>query len=812
MSRWSGQEAGALTEDFPQALSAIEEERPRGIKVRPLADRPWVPVLILIGLPLLVHFPQAVLGLSTNPTWLFSGITEGVRPGPIAGVPYLDPNAGFTTQALGTLAARDWLKGRVPWWNPYSGIGLPLAGGMTPAALFLPFLLLLLLPGGVLWLKLSTMTLAGLATYALLRELGLGRLASTMGGALYELNGTFAWMPGGFLTAPMAFLPLFLLGIEHARRGDRRQAGVALVAVAVAGSILAGMPEIAYLDGLLALAWWLYRWIGEQRRPLFAARVLGGGLLGLLLSAPLLIAFADYLKVSDTFSSHQDGLHHLAGITAAGLSLPYAFGPLHAAPGNAPISLFWNRVGGYAGTLLLLWAMTGGLGRRERGLRWLLWAWVLVAWMRSYGVQPLVGLLNHFPLLLETAFHRYAPPSWEMALAILAAFAVEDLKEWRGPFPRLPFVAASLLAGLSALAAAPWWPSWGWNGDPPSAALRWFFYSLLWSLGGLGVTAWAWRALAREWRRLAVAAIAVADAAALLVLPTLSGVRPGRLDTALLRYLRDHAGLGRFYTLDPIQPNYGAYYGTACINHNGLPMAADWERYVIRALFPPLKDSRGGAVFWPAYVRYPAGAGREYLLRFLSDYEELGVRYAVTRPDQELVPASPGPARGSTETALPRADRAWRSATPAEDSGAAADGLGSDASGIRMVYADTVARIWELPHSAPYFSVLGGGHFALSDIERECVRVKCESPAVLIRRELLLPGWSATVDGRPVPLVRIARVFQAIRLPTGEHVVRFHFEPPYVEYGWLACLLGFLGIGLSLLMNLVHAHGDYGSQ
>jgi len=39
-------------------------------------------------------------------------------------------------------------------------------------------------------------TVAGLAAYALLRELGLSRLAAFLGGALFAVNGVIAWTPG----------------------------------------------------------------------------------------------------------------------------------------------------------------------------------------------------------------------------------------------------------------------------------------------------------------------------------------------------------------------------------------------------------------------------------------------------------------------------------------------------------------------------------------------------------------------------------------------------------------------------------------
>ena len=56
------------------------------------------------------------------------------------------------------------------------------------------------------------------------------------------------------------------------------------------------------------------------------------------------------------------------------------------------------------------------------------------------------------------------------------------------------------------------------------------------------------------------------------------------------------------------------------------------------------------------------------------------------------------------------------------------------------------------------------------------------------------PGWSATVDGAPVPVDHVAPNFMAIDVPAGHHEARFRFRNPWVQQigavitlaGWLA--------------------------
>src|ERR1700733_5482198 len=92
-------------------------------------SRAWL-ILVLVLLPVIVHVPALFNWISVNPIYWESGLasTTPEQSALLRGFPgWVDGNAGVTTQALGKLAAEDWLHGTVPWWNPYSGVGLPLA-------------------------------------------------------------------------------------------------------------------------------------------------------------------------------------------------------------------------------------------------------------------------------------------------------------------------------------------------------------------------------------------------------------------------------------------------------------------------------------------------------------------------------------------------------------------------------------------------------------------------------------------------------------------------------------------------------------
>jgi hypothetical protein len=152
----------------------------------PRITRAWALVL-LAAIPVLGSWPEASGWLIADPVYTTSRLGTDFVAAPLPGRVSQDPNDGTTTEALGRLAASEWLHGRVPWWNPYDGVGLPLAAEGANQALFLPFVLLFALRNGSLWLLLVLQEITAFATYALLRRMALAPLAAWTGAALYAI-------------------------------------------------------------------------------------------------------------------------------------------------------------------------------------------------------------------------------------------------------------------------------------------------------------------------------------------------------------------------------------------------------------------------------------------------------------------------------------------------------------------------------------------------------------------------------------------------------------------------------------------------
>jgi hypothetical protein len=576
-----------------------------------------VPLAAILAAVLVANAPALLHLVTTDPLVLNAALTP-TTSGWLPGLPYIDGNAGFTMQALGHLAVLDWLHGHVPWWNPFEGVGAPLAGEMQSGAFF-PLTLLLALHQGTLWLRLVVEAVAGWSTYFLVRGLGVGRPFATAAGVAFGLCGTFAWLNDAPMR-PVALLPLCLIGVEraiHAAR-DGRRGGWSLLAVALALSILAGFPETTFIDGLFVAWWAVLRLAGPGRAVWRAAvaRLAGGVVVGVGLAAPLLVAFADYLPYAYV-GSHSGGFADtsLPSTGLAQLVLPYSLGPIfgfQSPPGGTDtISLVWGSVGGFLSVTVIAAGLVGLLGARWRLLRLGLGAWVALSLLRTFGFPPVVHLMAHLPGLRLTAYYRYSDPTWELAVVVLAGLGLDDIAR-HVTRRRAVVIAAGVTGALAAWAAATAWPlmthAIGAGGTHPGHRHLYPLLNLvgavlalvLLAAGGLmagrpgrpaplGPAHRSGRervTRARRRGRLVMAGAVAVESVILLGFTYLSAPPPTVLQTGSVAWLQAHLGPYRFLTLGPIQPNYGSYFGIAQANINDLPVPKAMNSEIAARLDP----------------------------------------------------------------------------------------------------------------------------------------------------------------------------------------------------------------------------------
>jgi hypothetical protein len=694
-------------------------------------------MIVLCLVPLLAHFPELLGWVHTDPLLFFSGLVLHPHSGILPGQPFIDGNAGETLLSLGHLSAEDWLHGRLPWWNPYAGVGLPLASEMQPAAFFLPFILLLHFKSGVLLIKLAMQVLAGLACYAFLRQVGLGRWAAVLGSVLFECNGTFARFSDA-PALPIAFLPLLLLGLEQARAqasADRR-GGEAMIALAIAFSLLAGHPETAFLDSLLALAWAMLRIRGLDRNCAFAfiRKTAAGGLAGLALAAPLLIPFLQDLRATTLGFRGQFPVPTLDLKHLAALFFPNIYGPPWADLDWG----FWAVSGGYVGAAAAFLAVLSLFHRRASphpvgSVKWLLVLWISVWLAASFRVPGVTGALRLVPGLSEVWICRYCMPSVEFAFCVLAAFALDADARSPGHLSLWwPLVFLGAASGLALLL--------DWNQISVDwQAARWAGWlgaiSVFWGAGAVLSLCLLLRLPDFPVRRYLIAGIVCADAIGLFVPTTLTGLTNPEMLDAPIAYLRANQHLQRAVSVDETLPrNVGALIGLGSLQYTYTPVPIIWGAFVQQRLDPSAAPNSFPGLLEPPQSVITA------ISRHRATLEALAVRYVVAPSSIDLF---------SNQIDNHRPVRVFREG-------------GID--------------IFELPAAAPYAET-SGGPCQLTVIDREHMHSTCDAPARLIRRELMFPGWTARVNGTLTSVDAEREFFQSVNLPKGVSDTAFRYVP-----------------------------------
>lgn len=712
-------------------------------------------LLAVAAAVVVAHLPFLLGFFDPNPLGPRSGLVSTATPGVLRGYDTADPNDGFVSQALGHRASLDLLHGHVPWWNPYEGTGAPLAGEMQSAALF-PLTILTLLSNGRVFEHMLLEIVAGLSTYLLLRRISVNRWASAAAAIAFALNGTFAWYSAP-LVNPVAFLPLLLLGIELAYDASvaGKRGGWWLLAVAGALSFYAGFPEVAYVDGLFGACWFAWRCgcVDPNRLLAMIRKAAAGVIVGALLAAPLLIASIGYFTHADLAGHGSNGplgTFHLPLQVVPQLVLPYVYGPIFASSSPA---YAWD--GGFLSTSLVLFALIGLFSRGRHGLRLVLLVWIVLALARIYGQPPLLGdVLGIFPGISRVAFFRYAFASLELAVVILTALGLDTVV--RGLHTRRRLLCIGLASFVLVLFAAIGARQVSHTAEGGLSLHSYFGVSVVCGaaivLLGVGV------ALIRNpgTRRSLVALLVVADALVLFAVPEGSAPRHVHVDLAPVDFLQRHLGSSRFFTLGPLQPNYGSYFGIGSLNVNDIPIPEAFSKYV---------HARLDAVVQPHVFVGNNGGGRptsapspeDELRRNLAGYRAAAVAY-VLAPAGQALPETP--------------------------------------TTFKLVFRSPSTWIYHLAGAASYFTATNP-RCTVRAKGRQSVTVSCPAPAVLVRRETDLPGWSVRVDGHSTRLHRFDDLFQAVHVEQGRHQVTFSYSPPHIRWGFVGFAAGCLWLILA---------------
>ena len=703
--------------------------------------RSWRSLLIIAVAVILGNGAFILLGYESSPIWWTTTVASRVCAW-TCGLPSVDPNVGFITQPEGHLAAMSILHGHLPWWNYFEGMGQPLAGEMQSAAL-LPLVVLFVFPAGLLLFHLSLQLIAGFSTYFVIRRLGLSSAMATLAGVLFALNGTFAWI-GNAVINPVAFLPLTILGVEvllDATR-ERRRAGWALLALAIALSIYAGFPETTYLDGLMAAGWAVTRLfdLPHRWRLVGLRRLALGAGAGVALALPILVAFYDFTSSADV-GGHVSGGVGIATTNLSSLNLlvnPYLGGIIVGGPSATPRNLL-----GYFTASVVVFALVGVAGRSQRRLRLFLAGWALFSLAGALNVMEIHRILNTVPGFGDIAFARYIWPSAEFALIVLAAMGLSDVLEGaqRRSLARgvTAAVGVILIVGLISVSQVAG-PATGSDRTVdfvlvliPFLALVVLGYVLYFHQGP-------------SLRRILIA-VMVFESMVFFAVPTFRNPTSINVASGSINYLQQNQGLQRFISLGVLTPNWGAQYSLFELNAVDLPVPAAFTNYVHTSLAPSLEV--------PHKFTLPfTTQSQDDVATHLANYEALGVQYILT-------PSAP------------------LDATLA-------------ATGLTLVAHDVRSNLYELPHPSSFY-LTALSTCVLSHATLDHLQVTCPGATTLTRLELSMPGWTARVNGVATPITTNNGLTQTLAVPAGTSTISFSFLPPHeVPAGVIAILSALL--------------------
>lgn len=343
----------------------------------------------------------------------------------------------------------NWVEvhaGHLPFWNPYTGLGLPLAFNLQSASFSLPTLISYLFP--LSWAYTVTivvkMLIAGTGALFFGRVMGLRVGPATFGATVFELSGSFTawlgWPESGVFCWLGWVLGAALLNV----RGRHGVRDVGLLAAFLALSAFGGQPEsLAMTLGFAIL--FVAVLVVAGRRDLAsgsaklrcAGRLVVGAGAGLVLASPLLLPSLQVLRRS----SHAGSVVNLAFASYYGLPILHHvyFGPVN-----------YYETAAYVGIGALVFAVLAVV-TRWRHAEVLALVAVAVGAVAVTFSQVAGTVLRSLPIANLIFWNRALIPL-DFVLAVLAGVGLQALLSERSD-PRIRWAFAGL-AGLAALIVA----------------------------------------------------------------------------------------------------------------------------------------------------------------------------------------------------------------------------------------------------------------------------------------------------------------------------------------------------------------------
>jgi hypothetical protein len=763
-------------------------------------------------------------------------------------------------------------QGAIPVWAPAILGGFPLAfaqyGFFYPPDMLLFWLID---AGRAFHLSLALhLAAAGCATYWYCRVLGIRRLPSLLAAVAFQMgNEPLAWPANGFITKTLFVLPALLATVELMRRRGPRY--WLLIPPIVGAGLLVGYAQFVFLGLLVSGTYLLVLTIISRRSDApraSAGRIALFG-LGALLGAGLAAVRVLPTTLVTDLSVRAGGLSFdqsavesikplgllLGSLLPAAYELPLDLGgrPDYVGPAVLVLALLaaaFARTLGYAGRFHLALAATAGLLSLGR-------------------YTPLYELALHLPFFSYFRVPGRFSIIAALAISVLAALALDRYLAQRLPgrglrYRALVGTAAATTALLAAGLALSLAYHYGWSppSSDPSALLtegRWDAISLLrvrvaLPLLALASTLWMLVAVARgriparvfEWSALSITAVTLFALGWLLNpwlppsvahaplafeerikrdpelfrvfawLPGVSGYNSKRYFTETLKRLPD-PDFDMRYSREYLPPNTGMPLGM--FTPDGYEVLQTRRQALVATYMGSERQdsarfSDGSAVETDVYLR--SVHDRLDLLALLN-VKYVTFSFPVESPrleqlDQVKVAVYADAPHVTAMVYLYQLAGTFPRALVVPESVTA----GGEAEALEMVSARAVdpRRTVVLEEAAP---ALDGARLApgASEVEiehygneRVVLRARTDGAGYLVLMDFLLPGWTATVNGRQEEILAANFAGRAVPIRgPGEHEVVFSYEAPLLREGLVLSFASLLGMVALVLVAAVGAQG-----
>ena len=729
-------------------------------------------LLFVVGAAVAVLLPALLHGASLGPFDLLSRYGVSQHSG-------VSVHNSQTTDLISEMipwTSLAWTQvhhGHIPLWNPYNGLGMPLAFNWQSATFGLPTLLGYLAPLRLAYTVqiVVTLVLAGTGTYVLGRVLGLGVTASVMAGVVYELSGTFMGFLGWPIAGVLAWAGWLFAAALLIVRGRRRVLAVVFFAFSVAGAVYAGQPDalvllapglVIFLLVLLVARARSGGGVGTILRPVgdVAVATLAGGAL----AAPLILPGVP-LTTGSVFFHAARANGALAAHDVVNLMFQ-GYNALPVAQGH------WFGVGtsAYVGVIALVLAVTGAVVCRHKP-EVLAFVVVGIVMAALVFVPELASLMNKLPFRARWHLGLVVVT---FALAVLAGYGTDAIV--RSPWDWTTRVVCASGFAVAGLVVVALWLLGRGHLSPHATHLRtesFVWPSVLIVLGLLVVAGLSWgtgrthtfqgSAVQRAGGpgRWAAWVFLMAETAFLVGVgaplwsssPTFLASTPGV--AALVKAVgTSTVGFGAHSCELPptlgILPETNAAYGVHELSA--------YDPITPGAYFRALKVAPGilVSVFCP--VIHSADQARRYGVAFV------------------LVPnGAPGPHGTVFDQAigdedLYRVPGAGAATLIPLSVGAKLPDLNAPGTPVSVSYPDPAS--WRVATKA------GGS---------QLLRLRLTDVA----------GWHASIDGKPLALERFGGIMLQARIPPGSHVVELHYWPETFTFGLVCAVADAAGLLLA---------------